>query len=202
MKILVTSFVPFGEDAINASHEAVMALPAVIAGAEVVKATLPVEFGRSAASLRAAIATHEPDVVVCVGQAGGRYGITPERVAINVRDARIPDNAGHQPADEPVVASGPAAYFSTLPIKAMVGAMRAAGVPASVSSSAGTFVCNEVMYSLMHFIHTERPALRGGFVHVPYTPAQAAEKGSVPCLAVGDVARALEAAIGEIVGGA
>jgi pyroglutamyl-peptidase len=136
----------------------------------------------------------DPDLVLCVGQAGGRTGISVERVAINVDDARIPDNAGRQPVDEPVVAGGPAAYFAALPVKACVAAVRAAGIPASVSQTAGTFVCNHVFYGLAHLIATRRPALRGGFVHVPYAPEQVVDRAE-PSLPTDTVAQALRAII-------
>jgi len=142
-------------------------------------------FGQALRELDAALEQHAPALVVCLGQAGGRPEISIERVAINVDDARIPDNRGHQPVDDAVVAGGPAAYFSTLPIKALAHDLRAAGVAASVSNTAGTFVCNHVFYALMHRLATV-PALaraRGGFVHVPYTPEQAAGR-EVPAMAL------------------
>jgi pyroglutamyl-peptidase len=135
---------------------------------------------------------HRPVLVICVGQAGGRAAVTPERVAINVDDARIPDNAGAQPVDRPVVRGGPAAYFSTLPIKAMVEAIRAAGLPAEVSQTAGTFVCNHVFYGLMHALR-RREGVRGGFIHVPLLPEQA--KAGQVCLPLEDMTAAVAVAI-------
>lgn len=149
--VLITGFEPFGGEQVNPSWEVVSQLDnAIIAGCRVVARQLPCVFGESLSVLNSAIDTLSPSLVLAIGQAGGRTDITVERVAINVDDARIPDNKGQQPVDEPIVAGGPAAWFSTLPIKAMVAAMREAGVPASVSQTAGTFVCNHVMYGLLH----------------------------------------------------
>ncbi|HET6707489.1 pyroglutamyl-peptidase I, partial [Amycolatopsis sp.] len=161
---------------------------------DVAAVELPCEFAASLPALRRAVGAHRPSLVVCAGQAGGRSEVTPERVAINLIDARIPDNAGAQPVDVPVVPDGQAAYFTTLPVKACVAAIRAAGVPASVSHTAGTYVCNQVFYGLMHLLATEFPAARGGFVHVPFSPAQVAAAGkSDASLSVELIARALEA---------
>ena len=191
--VLLTGFAPFGGDAGNPSWEAVRALDgARIRGHRVVSACLPVEFGRSLRDLRAAIRGAKPAAVVCVGLAAGRPHIGLERVAINVDDARIPDNAGNQPIDEPVVPGGPAAYFSTLPVKACVAAMREAGVPAAVSNTAGTFVCNHIAYGLGHLIATEFPHVRGGFVHVPWAPEQVTD-GTAPALEPATVARGVRA---------
>ncbi len=155
---------------------------------------LPCAFAASLPALRQALEAHRPSLVVCAGQAGGRAEVTPERVAINLIDARIPDNAGAQPVDAPVVAEGPAAYFTTLPVKACVAAIRAAGVPASVSHTAGTYVCNQVFYGLMHLLATEFPGARGGFVHVPFSPEQVAAAGKAEAsLSVHRIALALEA---------
>lgn len=155
-----------------------------MAGATLVARQLPCVIGKVVGVLRQAIEDTQPDLVICLGQAGGRSDVSIERVAINVVDARIPDNEGRQPIDEPVVAGGPAAYFSTLPIKAIVRDLRRAGVPASVSSTAGTYNCNTIFYGLSHYIATERPALRGGFVHVPYLPEMAAHHPGQPSLAL------------------
>ena len=169
--VLLTGFAPFDGAAKNESWEAVReAAPLLRAQgvtAEVLE--LPVEFGRAGELLAAAVREHRPSLAVAVGLAAGRTGITPERVALNVRDARIPDNAGASPVDEPVVAGGPTGYFSTLPIKAMVAALTADGIPAAVSQTAGTYVCNDVFYALQHLLatDTELVGLRGGFVHVP-----------------------------------
>ncbi|AJT68784.1 Pyrrolidone-carboxylate peptidase [Streptomyces lydicus] len=190
-RVLLTGFAPFDGESVNPSWQAVQAVAAEPpAGLEVSAVELPCVYGASLAVLRAAIVDARPGVVVCVGQAGGRPDVTVERVAINVDDARIPDATGAEPVDEPVVPGGPAAYFSTLPVKACVAAVRAAGVPASVSNTAGTFVCNHVFYGLAHLLATELPGVRGGFVHVPYAPEQVADRG-LPSLSVASVAQAL-----------
>ncbi|GHF58366.1 pyroglutamyl-peptidase I [Streptomyces thermodiastaticus] len=197
VKVLVTGFEPFGGESINPSWQAAEQLAAQPpAGLDVTAVRLSCVFGTALEELRAAVDAAGEDLalVVSLGQAGGRPDLTVERVAINVDDARIPDNAGRQPVDEPVVPGGPAAYFSTLPMKACVAAARAAGVPASVSQTAGTFVCNHVFYGLAHLLATERPGIRGGFVHVPYSPEQAAALSPVPpSLSVPDAVRGLSA---------
>lgn len=165
--VLVTGFEPFGGDKANPSQDIAMALAGrVISGRRVVGAVLPCVFGEANRVLRALLRRHRPELVICLGLAAGRTAITPERVAINVDDARIPDNAGSQPVDRPVVAGGPVAYWSTLPIKAIVAALRARGIPAEVSQTAGTFVCNHVFYGLLRALH-RKPGVRGGFLHVP-----------------------------------
>ena len=179
--LLVTGFEPFGGEAINPSWELARALNGeAIAGARVVAVQLPCVFGEALTRLDEALARVKPSVVLAIGQAGGRCDLSLERVAINVDDARIPDNAGAQPIDEPVVPGGPAAYFSTLPIKAIVAGLREAGFPASVSQTAGTFVCNHLFYGLQHLVK-ERP-VRSGFMHIPYLPEQAARHPGAPSL--------------------
>ena len=171
--ILVTGFEPFEGETINPSGEIVRQLHgSVVAGHRVTGALLPCVFGAAVRELRRQIRAVKPTLVVCLGQAGGRAEITPERVAINVDDARIADNAGWQPVDRPVVRGGPAAYWSTLPIKAIVTALRRRGYPAAVSQTAGTFVCNHVFYGLMHELRGKF-GVRGGFIHVPFLPEQA-----------------------------
>lgn len=182
--ILLTGIDPFNGETINPSWEAVRALDGETVGsARLVARQLPCVIGEVGGALVAAIEEIKPDVVLCLGQAGGRPDVTIERVAINIVDARIPDNAGLQPVDEPVVHGGPAAYFSTLPIKALVAALHAAGIPASVSESAGTYNCNAIFYALSHHIATRRPGLRGGFIHVPYLPEQAVRHRGAPSMA-------------------
>lgn len=186
-RVLVTGFEPFERDAVNPSWEVARALDGwVCEGAEVRAAQLPCVFGSAIDRLDSALAEHRPTLIVALGLAGTRAEISPERVAINVDDARIPDNGGRQPIDVPVVPGAPAAYFSTLPIKAIVRDMRAAGFPASVSNTAGTFVCNHVFYALMHRLATrpELAAARGGFVHLPCLPEQAARLGGTPSMAL------------------
>ena len=165
MTVLLTGFAPFDGAATNPSWQA--ASRAAAQRTDTVAIELPCEFAAALPALRAAIGEHRPELVVCTGLAGGRAHVSPERVAINLIDARIPDNAGAQPIDVPVVADGPSAYFTTLPVKAAVAALQAAELPAAVSYTAGTYVCNQVFYGLMHLIATEFPGLRGGFVHVP-----------------------------------
>jgi pyroglutamyl-peptidase len=196
MKALVTGFEPFATDSVNPALEALHRLPARLGPVEIATQTLPTAFGLSLDALDAALAATHPDLVLCVGLAGGRMGLSLERVAINVDDARIADNAGRQPIDRAIVAGGPAAYFATLPIKAAVAALREAGLPATVSNTAGTFVCNHVFYGLMHRAATINPGLRGGFLHVPYLPAQAARiadcAGGPPSMALADIVRGIE----------
>ena len=181
MKILLSAFEPFGGESVNASQEALKLIKAR-EGTELVKITVPTVFGLAGTTLLDALRREKPDAVICLGQAGGRDAVTPERCAINVRDARIPDNAGRQPKDEPVVAGGPAAFFSTLPIKAMAAAARKAGFAAEISNSAGTFVCNDLLYTLLFAREREFPAVRGGFIHVPacVSPDQSAPVPVMP----------------------
>lgn len=170
--VLLTGFAPFAGEALNPSWQALRALDgASIARHRIVAVQLPTEFGASLPALRRALRTVQPRVAIAFGLAGGRAGMSLERVAINLIDARIADNAGAQPVDVPVVRGGPAAYFSTLPIKAMLAALQGADIPAGVSQTAGTYVCNQVFYALMHA--TRRRRLAAGFVHVPWLPEQA-----------------------------
>lgn len=186
--MVLTGFEPFGGEDTNPSWDAVRAVTPQ--GYRLVTAELPCEFGASVGAVRELVTRHSPDVVICVGQAGGRDAVTPERVAINLDDARIPDNAGHQPIDVPVVDGGPAAYFTTLPVKACVSALRSADIPAAVSHTAGTFVCNHVFYGLMHLVATEFEGVRAGFVHIPYAPEQG--HTDAPSLETATVTRALD----------
>ncbi len=191
--VLITGFDPFGGAGVNPSWLAASALDGRVYGDHrVVAGMLPTVFGKSIDALNALIDLHHPELVISVGQAGGRPAVSMERVAINVDDARIADNAGAQPLDVAVVAEGPAAYFSTLPIKAMRAAMVAAGLPAEVSQTAGTFVCNHVFYGLMHRLATD-PAMagtRGGCIHVPWLPEQ-----GLPALALHSTIDAIEVGI-------
>lgn len=193
--VLLTGFAPFGGETINPSWQAVRALHGRrIASHRIVARELPVEFGASLTALRAAMRALKPTLVIAVGQAGGRAALSLERVAINVDDARIPDNVGRQPVDAAIVADGPAAYFTTLPIKAMRAAVAAAGIPAEVSQTAGTFVCNHVFYGLMHALRRRR-RVRAGFIHVPYSPEQAAGHPGAPGLTVEAITAGLRIAI-------
>ena len=198
-KLLITGFDPFGGEAVNPAFEAVRLLPDEIAGFELCKLEIPTEFIRSSVILKDAIRTQTPDAVLCVGQAGGRTAVTPERVAINLMDARIPDNAGYQPVDTPIVPDGPTAYFSTLPVKAIVEQIQSAGLPAAVSNTAGTYVCNSLLYTLLHTAALEYPGLRGGFLHVPYAMEQLPGKPEGTFgLPMPDIARALTCAVEAI----
>ena len=180
--MLVTGFAPFDGDPLNPSQEIARALDGTtVAGHRVVGAVLPTEFATALPALRRLLRMHAPAVVIAVGLAGGRAEIALERVAINLIDARIADNAGAQPVDVRVLDRGPNAYFSTLPVKATLARLRAAGIPAALSQSAGTFVCNQVFYGLAHAL-ARRPGVRGGFVHVPFMPAQAARLDAAPSL--------------------
>ncbi|MFC6093797.1 pyroglutamyl-peptidase I [Saccharothrix lopnurensis] len=178
MEVLLTGFEPFDGQRTNPSWDAAVAVRPT--GYTLATLQLPCVFDESLRVLENALSTHRYDVVISVGQAGGRPNITPERVAVNLNDARIPDNAGNQPVDTPVVPHAPTAYFSTLPVKACTAALTAAGIPAAVSHTAGAFVCNHVFYGLMHLVATEHPHLRAGFVHVPFTPDQTQDAPSLP----------------------
>lgn len=197
-KILVTGFEPFGGENINPSWEAVKRLPEEMDGYTIEKLELPVEFGRCAQLAEATVLAIAPAAVVCVGQAGGRTSVTPERIGINLKDARIPDNGGAQPKEEPIDPNGPDAYFSTLPVTAMVEAMRKAGVPAQVSLSAGAYVCNDLMYEVLHKLHRRGIAIPAGFVHVPFIPQQVLEKNQ-PSMPLEQITAALEAGIRAVI---
>jgi pyroglutamyl-peptidase len=173
VRILVTGFEPFGGQSLNPSWEVARALNGwKLEGAQITSVQLPCVFAQALPTLQQALAQHRPDIVLALGQAEGRCDFSVERVAINVMDARIADNAGAQPIDVPVIAGGPAAYFSTLPIKSLVAGLKAAGFPASVSQTAGTFVCNQVFYALQHTL--AGLGVHSGFVHLPLLPEQAA----------------------------
>ena len=179
MKIIVTGFDPFGGEKINPSIECVKAFPE-IEGVELIRLELPTVFKESAKRLNEVINEVKPDAVLSVGQAGGRPGITMERIAINVDDARIPDNISQQPIDETIQTKGAAAYFSTLPIKRIVKAIREAGIPVEVSNSAGTFVCNHIMYQALFAATKADKPFKAGFMHIPFIPEQTTDKPSLP----------------------
>ena len=199
MKVLITGFDPFGGENINPALEAVKQLPDTIEGAEVIKLEIPTVFRKSLEKIEENIIKHNPDVVISIGQAGGRVGITPERVSVNIDDARIPDNEGNQPIDTPIFEDGANAYFSTLPIKAMVKEMNDNGIPGSVSNTAGTFVCNHVMYGVLYMAVKKYPNIKSGFIHVPYIPAQAATKVNQPSMSINDIIKGLSLCIKAIV---
>jgi pyroglutamyl-peptidase len=189
MKALVTGFEPFGGEVVNPAQRTVERLAPRLGDCEIATCILPVAFERAPPLLEAAIIATAPEIVLCLGEAGGRAELSLERVAINLADARIPDNDGHQPIDRSVMADGPAAYFATLPIKEAAAALRDAGLPAAVSLSAGTFVCNHIFYRLLHFAATRRPRLLCGFLHLPYLPEQAARHPGAPSMALPDMIR-------------
>jgi pyroglutamyl-peptidase len=191
VRALVTGFDPFGGEATNASHEALRRLPARFGRIAISTQVLPTSYARSVPALEAAILRARPEIVLCVGQAGDRAALNVERVAINVQDAALPDNDGAQPVDLPIAPRGTPARFSTLPVKQAVAALRAAGLPAEVSNSAGTFVCNHVFYNLMHLATRKRHRFRAGFLHVPRL-ARAGERGAGAAMAVEDIVRGIE----------
>lgn len=191
MKILITGFQPFGGQRVNPAWEAVRKLPDVLGDKVLWKLEIPVTFGGAFDAVEAKAAEVDPDVILCVGQAGGRDAVTPERIAVNLQDASIPDNAGNQPVDLPVIADGANAYFTSLPVKAMAAAARALDIPCRLSCTAGTYVCNDVFYRLLH--RYRDTGKRVGFVHVPFLP----EQGS-PNLPLNSIVRALQAMLEAI----
>lgn len=199
-KILFTGFEPFGGDTVNPSWEAVSMLPDAINGNVIVKYRLPVEYETAAGLLAEAIKKEGPDAVICVGQAGGRAAVTPEMVAINWKDASIPDNAGVCCGGEPICEDGPAAYFATLPVKRMVSYMQEAGVPAAVSYTAGAYVCNNLMYHLLDYLEKEYPGVKGGFIHIPFACSQVSGRTqTTPSLPLELMAKGLEAAAEAVI---
>lgn len=199
MKILVSGFDPFGGETINPSIEAVKRLPDSINGVELIKIEVPTVVGKSIVVLNQAIEQYHPDAVLSVGQAGGRSDITVERIAINIDDCRICDNEGYQPVDVPIVINGPDAYLLTLPIKSIVLNIQAHGIPASVSNTAGTFICNHVAYGMAHLAKIKYPNMRTGFIHIPYLPEQVINKSSMPSMSLEMITHALEIAIQTII---
>ena len=195
-KILVTGFDPFGGESVNPAFEAVKLIPGRIAGVDVVKLEIPTAFRRSALALEEALERERPDFVLCVGQAGGRSAITVEKVAINLVEARIPDNDGEQPFDTPLREDGDTAYFATLPVKAMVAGITGHGIPAFLSYTAGTYVCNSIMYHALYLAERRFPGVKAGFIHVPYAMEQGVGKpNGTPVMEVATMAKALEYAI-------
>ncbi len=199
MKILVTGFNPFGDDKINPAIETVKRLPDTIHGAEIIKLEIPTEFNHSAEVVKKAIEEHHPDYVLDVGQAGGRFGITPEYVAINLDDGRIADNAGYQPLNHTIHEDGQTAYFTQLPVKAIARAIRDAGLPSTVSYSAGTYVCNHIFYQVQYMRDKFFPDIKAGFIHIPFLPDQVIHRPNTPAMSLADDVKGLTAAIGAIV---
>lgn len=199
MKLLLTGFDPFGGESINPAWEAVKRVSDQVGDVEVVKLMVPTVFYKSIDTVAAAIEKEKPDAVLCIGQAGGRFDLNPERVAININDARIPDNEGNQPLDGPVFEDGETAYFATLPIKAMAEEIRKAGVPASVSNTAGTYVCNHLMYGVLYTLANKYPDVRGGFMHVPFITSQVINRKPIaPSLSLEQIVTGIEAAVKAI----
>lgn len=196
-RVLLTGFEPFGGEPINPALEVLHELSGErIAGHRVEPAALPVCFDAGPAALMDAIGRVNPRLIVCVGQAGGRARLSIERIAVNLADARIADNTGAQPIDRPLIQGAPNAYFSTLPVKALHAGLNQHGVPAELSLSAGTYVCNAVFFALMHHLATQLPGVRGGFIHIPYLPEQACRHPGAPSMSLATLAKGLGIAIG------
>ncbi len=195
MKILLTGFEPFGQEKVNPSWEAVKAFPEVMEDVEVLKICLPVSFQKAMMMLEQAVDDYRPDVVLSIGQAGGRCPIEVERVAINIADSKNPDNDGYQPQECQLRADAPNAYFSDLPGKRMVEAIQEQGIPATVSNSAGLYVCNSVFYTALHLVYSKYPNMQAGFIHVPYLPCQVVGKNKQPSLSAETTVQALIAVL-------
>ena len=192
MKVLITGFDKFGGESINPSNLCVNSLSDVIDNIEIKKITLPTVFKDSSRVLEENIKSFSPSIVICVGQAGGRSKITPERIAINIDDARIPDNIGNSPIDETIRKDGENAYFSTLPIKAIVDELNKNNIPSTISNTAGTFVCNHIMYESLYLTSTKYPNIKAGFIHIPYIEEQVLDKPNMPYMKKEDIIVALE----------
>lgn len=199
MKILVTGFDPFEKESVNPAWEAVKLISSEIENVEIIKLQIPTVFYKSIEVLLEGIKKYKPEIVLCVGQAGGRFDISIERVCINLNDARIKDNQGNQPIDSKIYKLGKNAYFSSLPIKAMSKYIKNASIPSSISNTAGTFVCNHLMYGLLHNIENFSVAKKGGFIHVPYIPEQVINKPNTPSMDIHLIVKALEASIKAII---
>ncbi len=199
MKILVTGFDPFGGEPINPAIESVKRLPDNIAGAEIIKLEIPTVRKKSLEKIEKAINEHNPDVILSIGQAGGRFDISIERVGINLDDFRIPDNEGNQIIDEPIFPDGENSYFVKLPVKAMVQNVQKNNIPASVSYTAGTFVCNHVLYGVLYLIEKKYKGKKSGFIHIPFLPQQVIDKRNMPSMELNTIVKGLTAAIEAIV---
>ena len=199
MKILVTGFDPFGGEPINPAIESVKRLPDNIAGAEIIKLEIPTVRKKSLEKIEKAINEHNPDVILSIGQAGGRFDISIERVGINLDDFRIPDNEGNQIIDEPIFPDGENSYFVKLPVKAMVQNVQKNNIPASVSYTAGTFVCNHVLYGVLYLIEKKYKDKKSGFIHIPFLPEQVVDKRNTPSMELSTIVKGLTAAIEAIV---
>ena len=192
MKVLITGFDKFGGESINPSNLCVNSLSDVIDNIEIKKITLPTVFKDSSRVLEENIKSFSPSIVICVGQAGGRSKITPERIAINIDDARIPDNIGNSPIDKTIRKDGENAYFSTLPIKAIVDGLNKNNIPSAISNTAGTFVCNHIMYESLYLASTKYPHIKAGFIHIPFIEEQVLDKPNMPFMKKEDIIIALE----------
>ena len=199
MKILVTGFDPFGGEPIHPAIESVKRLPDNIAGAEIIKLEIPTVRKKSLEKIEKAINEHNPDVILSIGQAGGRFDISIERVGINLDDFRIPDNEGNQIIDEPIFPDGENSYFVKLPVKAMVQNVQKNNIPASVSYTAGTFVCNHVLYGVLYLIEKKYKGKKSGFIHIPFLPQQVVDKRNMPSMELDTIVKGLTAAIEAIV---
>ncbi|PTJ51485.1 pyroglutamyl-peptidase I [Staphylococcus simulans] len=198
MNILVTAFDPFGKEKTNPALEAVKLLPETIGEHTITKLEIPTVFNESVEAIKQQLKIETYDAVLAIGQAGGRFDLTPERVGINVDDARIADNKGNQPIDEVIQEDGAPAYFSNMPVKRLTQAIKDAGVPTSLSNTAGTFVCNHVLYQLGYLHATTFPYIQFGFIHVPFIPEQVTNKPNTPSMALDTIVKGLEAAISEL----
>ena len=194
VKILITAFEPFGGEKVNPALEAMNLLPDNIGKLQILKLELPTVFNKSIEMVWQSIEQQKPDVVISLGQAGGRACISIERIAINIDDTTIADNEGNMPIDQPIFKDGDNAYFSTLPIKNMVSAIKKAGIPAEVSNTAGTYVCNHVIYGILYKIHKERLNIKAGFVHVPFIPEQVVDNPGRPSMSLENIVQAIEVA--------
>lgn len=199
MKILVTGFNPFATDKVNPAIEIVKKLPEEIAGAEIIKLEIPTEFIKCTEITHQVILEKKPDYILSIGQAGGRFAVTPEKVAINLDDGKMPDNAGYRPLNHKIRKDGQTTYFTELPVKAIVQAIKNAGLPSYVSTSAGTYVCNHIMYQVQYFIDKEFPNLKAGFIHIPFLPNQVINRPNSPSLSLIDDIRAITIAIETII---
>ncbi|WP_288771255.1 pyroglutamyl-peptidase I [Sneathia vaginalis] len=199
MKILVTGFDPFGEDKINPAIESVKKLPDEIKGVKIIKLEIPTVYMKSLEKIDEAIKEYNPDVILSIGQAGGRPDITVERVGINVDDYRIKDNEGNQPIDTKIYDDGENAYFSNLPIKAIVENIRKNNIPASISNTAGTFVCNHVLYGVQYLLDKKYPNKKSGFIHIPFLPEQVISRPNTPSMSISTIVKALTLALEAII---
>lgn len=195
MRILVTAFEPFGKENINPSYEVLRSLDDHLEDVEIIETQLPVVFHISIDKAIEKIRETNPDAVLSIGQAAMRYDIGIERIAINIDDARIPDMAGQQPVDIPIDPQGPIAYFATIPVKKIVEEIKKEKIPASVSNTAGTYVCNHVMYGILNYIHKNDLPIKAGFIHLPYLPEQVLEKPYTPSMSLGDMIKAIKIAL-------